>query len=34
VRGAKKYLFTPHPPLRGTLSLQEREARNNIIVAI
>jgi hypothetical protein len=21
-------LFTPHPPLRGTLSLQERDSRN------
>jgi hypothetical protein len=25
VRGAKILLFTPHPPLRGTLSLQERD---------
>jgi hypothetical protein len=25
VRGAKMLLFTPHPPLRGTLSLQERD---------
>ena len=27
VRGEKMLLFTPHPPLRGTLSLQERDAR-------
>jgi hypothetical protein len=25
VRGEKMLLFTPHPPLRGTLSLQERD---------
>jgi hypothetical protein len=26
VRGEKMLLFTPHPPLRGTLSLQERDS--------
>jgi hypothetical protein len=25
VRGAKNFLFTPHPPLRVTLSLRERD---------
>jgi hypothetical protein len=25
VRGEKMLHFTPHPPLRGTLSLQERD---------
>jgi hypothetical protein len=25
VRGAEMFLCTPHPPLRGTLSLQERD---------
>jgi hypothetical protein len=25
VRGAKILLFTPHPPLRGTLSLRARD---------
>jgi hypothetical protein len=24
-RGEKMLLYTPHPPLRGTLSLQERD---------
>jgi hypothetical protein len=28
VRGAKTRLFTPHPPLRGTLSLRERDSQN------
>jgi hypothetical protein len=27
VRGAEILLFTPHPPLRGTLSLQERDEK-------
>jgi hypothetical protein len=27
VRGEEKHLFTPHPALRATLSLQERDAR-------
>jgi len=26
VRGAKILLFTPHPPLRVTLSLRERDS--------
>jgi hypothetical protein len=26
VRGERILLFTPHPPLRGTLSLQERDS--------
>jgi hypothetical protein len=26
VRGEEKNLCTPHPPLRGTLSLRERES--------
>jgi hypothetical protein len=28
VRGEMMLLFTPHPPLPGTLSLRERDARN------
>ena len=28
MRGAENHLFTPHPPLRGTLSLRERESLN------
>jgi hypothetical protein len=27
VRGEEKHLFTPHPALRATLSLQERDSR-------
>jgi hypothetical protein len=27
VRRAKNLPFTPHPPLRGTLSLQERDEK-------
>ena len=30
VRGAEKHLFTPHPALRATLSLRERDSRKNI----
>jgi hypothetical protein len=30
VRGAEILLFTPHPPLRGTLSFQERDSPDNI----
>jgi hypothetical protein len=26
VRGAEILFFTPHPPLRGTLSLRERDS--------
>jgi hypothetical protein len=29
VRGKEKHLFTPHPALRATLSLQERDFSNN-----
>jgi hypothetical protein len=31
VRGEKMLLCTPHPPLRGTLSLQERDSSQNIL---
>ena len=31
VRGEQMLLFTPHPPLRGTLSLQERDSAQNIL---
>jgi hypothetical protein len=30
VRGEEKHLFTPHPALRATLSLQERDARSQV----
>jgi hypothetical protein len=29
VRGAKMLLFSPHPPLRGTLSLRARDSQTN-----
>jgi hypothetical protein len=31
VRGATILLFTPHPPLRVTLSLRERDLQNTAI---
>jgi hypothetical protein len=31
VRGEEKYLCTPHPVLRTTLSLRERDSSRNIL---